>query len=243
MSAHQRIPFARRSPSGIRLLTDARSPLSVGDRFGRLSAIGRPFYCKLDTESRPVVICECECGRILCVRTRTLLNGDTKSCGCLKLEIARSANTTHGGTYSPLYGIWSSMKTRCYTPGSHGFTWYGARGIGICDQWREDFAVFASWAESTGYHPGLSIERMNCDAGYFPENCIWIPMAQQGINRRPTKWITAFGETKTISAWADDPRCPVKRGTLAARIRTGWPHEKAISIPAVPGGNYPGLVG
>jgi hypothetical protein len=101
----------------------------------------------------------------------------------------------------------------------------------MCEEWR-DFAAFAAWALANGYQPGLSIERNDNDLGYSPENCKWIPKNRQGHNTRKSRRITAFGETKPVIDWVEDPRCSVGYCTLWSRlVKHGWDAERAISVP------------
>jgi hypothetical protein len=122
------------------------------------------------------------------------------------------------------------MRARCEQPTAAGYGRYGARGIAVCDAW-QDFSNFAEWALSHGYDEDLSLERIDNDGPYSPENCCWIALAEQGANKRNNRVITAFGETKHFSAWLRDPRCTVAHHTLHYRLSQGWLPERAISQP------------
>jgi hypothetical protein len=119
---------------------------------------------------------------------------------------------------NPLYRVWQQMRWRCSRPNNKGFRFYGARGIQVCKEWQESFTAFQSWALSNGYQRGLTIERRDNNGNYCPENCAFITRAEQSRNTRSNFLLTAFGETKTLSAWAEDPRCLIKRATLRERI-------------------------
>ncbi len=107
------------------------------------------------------------------------------------------------------------MKTRCSNPNTGRiYQDYGGRGITVYEEWVNDFAVFREWALGSGYKEGMTIERKNVNGNYEPDNCEWIPGAKQSRNRRDTKMLTAFGETKGITDWSEDPRCAVKYSTL-----------------------------
>jgi hypothetical protein len=100
----------------------------------------------------------------------------------------------------------------------------------------ESFEIFRSWALSQGYEPGLSIERRDVDGDYTPDNCTFIPRSAQARNRRDTRYITAFGQTKRAPEWVRDPRChcSISRNLLSMRICNGWDPERALTTPARP---------
>lgn len=133
----------------------------------------------------------------------------------------------HGGAQTRLYKVWVGMRRRCFNPEYPKFEDYGARGITICPAW-EDFAVFRMWALSHDYKEGLTIERRDNNGNYSPENCSWIPGNMQQRNRRMNRFVTAFGETKTLAEWVRDPRCLVGWGGLKKRLALGVPPEQAL---------------
>lgn len=131
-------------------------------------------------------------------------------------------------TTKKIRNIWSGIVQRCYNPNTHNYRWYGAKGITVCDEWRH-FKVFKEWALSSGFKPGLSIERIDNNKGYCPENCKLIPLNEQGKNKSDNHYITFNGETKTISDWA---RClNVKKTTLIHRLNRGWDEERTLTQP------------
>jgi hypothetical protein len=123
------------------------------------------------------------------------------------------------------------MLDRCYNPANDAYKNYGGRGIVVCETWRNDFFLFKEWAEETGYNPALTIERRNNHEGYSPSNCTWATYEDQAYNKRNTRFVAAFGETKTTRDWLRDPRCKVSnRRVLLSRIdRQGWSAEAAIT--------------
>lgn len=129
--------------------------------------------------------CKCDCGKTTVVRETYLKNGHTKSCGCIRSDRMKYSNprTTHGLRGHRLNSIWRGMKTRCYNEKSFGYSNYGGRGIIICDEWKNDFKVFYDWAIKNGYKDGLTIDRINNDGNYEPNNCQWITKSENVAKR------------------------------------------------------------
>lgn len=158
--------------------------------FGRLTAISHER--KRDSVGVSVIywVCRCECGNQVSVRAKYLNNGDTRSCGCLQRETVAAMNKSHGlfsgrSEWPKGYAIWSQMKDRCCNPRNKRYKDYGGRGIKVCDRWLDRFDIFIS---DMGEPPqGFSIERVKNDEGYSPDNCKWIPLADQAKNRRPRR--------------------------------------------------------
>jgi hypothetical protein len=196
------------------------SEIISGVRFGRLVTI-EPVEGKRSSWS-----CKCDCGKVKVALSGNLIYGGTKSCGCLKSEVTTSRNTTHGLRYTSAYGRWNMMVQRCYNPSDKGFKYYGARGIHVCDRWM----VFENFFADMGHPPkGLSIERIDNNSGYSPENCIWATRIGQANNRRNNRTITHNGETRTLSQWG---RVTGVTGlTIYKRLHRGWSVEKALSGP------------
>jgi len=133
-------------------------------------------------------------------------------------------------TRSRLYTIWRAMIFRCEHPSHEAFSRYGGRGIGICEEWRKDYAAFVSWSVNAGYAASLTIDRIDNHKGYSPDNCRWVPMSKQNRNKRNSSWLTAFGETKLIIEWIEDPRCQVSRSPLERRLARGIKPEMALTM-------------
>lgn len=204
---------------------------NIGQRFNRLTVIGIEHSGKSDRGYRWV--CRCDCGKIIRAAPAKVRGGHTKSCGCSKIERVRTdpsmSRITHGGKNTRLYSIWRGMIERCCNEKSRSYTRYGGRGITICDEWRHDFSAFRDWASTTGYSDSLSIDRIDVNGNYEPDNCRWATSSEQGNNRRNNHHIEHDGVTHTVTEWAHiygiEPR------TLFNRLRIGWSFEYAVTAP------------
>lgn len=123
---------------------------------------------------------------------------------------------------------WCKMLSRCEDEDHPQYRDYGGRDIVVCDEWH-DFNVFYEWCMSNGFNQNLQLDRMNNSIGYYPDNCKFVTRSENGRNKRNNKILTAFGESKVMAAWAEDPRCEVPYSVLLQRIRRGWCHERAIT--------------
>lgn len=173
----------------------------TGERFGRLVVL-REFGRK-EKNKHICWVCVCDCGNEKIVDGVHLRRGKSTSCGCYSKEktVERSkqmfedgrmcSHTTHGFSKTNLYKTWANIKTRCYNTNNRAYKWYGAKGITMCDEWRNDFCTFKRWAELNGYKPGLTIDRINPFKGYHPDNCRWITIQEQRKTTR--RYITEHG--------------------------------------------------
>lgn len=146
-------------------------------------------------------VCECKCGNIVTVLGGNLRSGATTSCGCFRREKVTEENYTHKSSRTRLHGIWKAMRKRCRNENDRCYHLYGGRGIKVCNEW-EDFAVFRDWALQNGYSDELTIDRINANGDYSPENCRWATILEQGRNKRETAMVTINGETKPLSEYA-----------------------------------------
>ncbi len=158
-------------------------------RFDRLVVIER---CGSDKQGKSQFLCKCDCGNTIITLGKYLVSGHTRSCGCLVKDAIRSRCTTHGHSQRAkverLYKVWLSIKSRVFNPNENAFKHYGGRGISMCEEWRNDYAVFRKWALENGYDPSAprgkcTIDRINPNGDYCPENCRWVDMHIQNTNK------------------------------------------------------------
>lgn len=183
--------------------------------------------------------CKCDCGNTVTVDGASLRNGNTKSCGCLQKSLASSVcikrNTTHGMSNTRLYGLWNDIKRRCYNTNDVSYKSYGARGIKMCEEWKNNFQSFADWAYKTGYDAmaqrgEYTIERIDINKDYSAENCTWKTIAEQQRNKRSTKKYSYKGKCYTLSELEN--LSGIKSATLFNRIEyIGMPVENAVNTP------------
>lgn len=136
----------------------------------------------------------------------------------------------HGQRHTRLYSIWTDMKSRCCNAKRAKYARYGGRGIKVCAEWLNDFQAFYDWAMANGYSDDLTIDRINNDGDYSPENCRWITMKEQASNKSTNHLITHDRQTFTIAEWAR--RTGIPREVLKDRIcRYGWKPDRALTTP------------
>jgi hypothetical protein len=200
----------------------------TGQEFGRLTALRFAKRQNGTTYWR----FSCACGAEKDIAVSGVVGGAVRSCGCLHRERARSGlnQTRHGqarvGHVSRLHNIWRGILKRVDAKRGEAHQKYAARGIGVCPEWRQ-FEAFRDWAAETGYTDDLTIDRIDNDGDYKPSNCRWADAKAQCRNRRTTRYVTAFGQTQSLAAWAEAKGIPQSR--LHARLRLGWSAEDALT--------------
>jgi len=203
------------------------APIEVGATFGRLKIIGPGASNK----GRTRVHVSCACGVEKDVDWYDVRHSKIVSCGCLHRErfiFKKHGLTPDNGDHHPLYNTWVVMKQRCYNPKHPKFAAYGARGIVVCERWREDFTAFIA---DMGERPrGTTLDRRENDGPYAPENCRWATRSQQNRNKRPNVMLTWNGITLCVRDWST--RLGIGASTLSYRIRAGWNVEAALTTPA-----------
>ena len=167
-----------------------RSIVNIGDRYGKLTVIGEAGYYITPKNKRVrLVECVCDCGTRKTFRLTNLKTGGTVSCGCHKREVASNSYRCHHLKNTRIYRIWCNMKSRCYNKANEHYHLYGGRNIKVCRAWRNSFMSFYKWAVSNGYEDSLSIDRIDCNGNYEPQNCRWANQKTQCRNRNNTVFV------------------------------------------------------
>lgn len=196
----------------------------IGKKFGRLTVLEE---LKERTKSREIKYkCLCDCGKYTNVRGSLLRNGEIKSCGCLQRETVTKINTKHGKSHNKLYDTYNNMIQRCNNSNNSQYTNYGGRGIKVCDEWKNNFIAFYSWSMDNGYSDGLTIDRIDNNGNYEPDNCRWVDYKTQNNNERSNVYITYKGMTKTLQQWSE--YLNVDYGTIRTRHKKGWSDEECL---------------
>ena len=163
----------------------------TGQRFGRLTATRRIGSQMSNSKTR--YECLCDCGRLTIVEGSNLIEGVTSSCGCLRKELASKTATKHGCSHKDrLYRVWIGMKERCSNPNHISYQFYGARGVAVCKEWVDSYETFKTWAYQHGYDEtaprGIcTLDRIDVDGPYAPDNCRWVDMHTQNANKQNHK--------------------------------------------------------
>ena len=197
----------------------------TGQRFGRWTVLER---AENDSRGTARWFCQCDCGKQHIVRGYDLRSGLSRSCGCLQKEVAAKSNRKFFKRDMRLNRIWVAMRKRCSNPNSQYYYLYGGRGITVCQEWEANFGSFQNWAIENGYMPDLTIDRIDNELGYSPENCRWASIQEQANNHRNNVMITYKGQTLTVAQWS--VLVGINQSTLRSRIAAGWPIKKALLL-------------
>lgn len=177
-------------------------------------------------------VCRCRCNEVCCVEAKALKNRTSGKCrNCSGVAVK-----THGQFGTRLYKIWEDILGRCYNTNHKEYFRYGGRGITVCEEWRKNPGKFFEWSYANGYADNLTIDRFpDKNSGYGPTNCRWATKKEQNNNLTSNHLITAFGETKTLTQWHEDPRCvEISFQALSQRLENGLTPERAITKPKPP---------
>lgn len=172
----------------------------TGLTFGRLKVLRKAPSTKHGKSS---FVCQCDCGNIVTVKGQRLIRGITKSCGCLRKDTAKTLKISHGMTGTRIYKCWKNMLQRCNNPKIAEYKNYGGRGISVCNDWAT-FQNFYDWAIQSGYRDDLTIDRIDVNKNYCPENCRWADRYTQARNRTDNIFITINGKTMVQKDWAKE---------------------------------------
>ena len=212
--------------------------LQSGEKFGRLTVIKLDHIEKYTnptgklSRNEEFYLCTCDCGNECIILKQSLKLGYTKSCGCLQKErtaLVRLNTKKHGLKNTRLYNIFNGIKQRCYNKKDKHFKNYGNRGITMCEEWKNDFKVFYDWSTNNGYNDSLTIDRIDVNGNYEPNNCRWTTIKEQQRNRTNNRLITYNNETHCVGEWSE--KLNLKGSTIYNRINSNWSVEKAFYKP------------
>lgn len=200
----------------------------TGQKFEYLTVLKRNENHKTKNKNKAIWLCKCKCGNFVSVESYDLRKGFVKSCGCYKKE--HPARFKHGHTHTRLHSIWLGIIKRCTYKNNKIYKYYGGRGIKIDPTWESDFLKFYSWAMNNGYQENLSIDRIDNEKGYSPDNCRWVTKIEQANNKRSNLLVSYNGRTQTISQWAKEKNIDYFK--LRSRIyKLHWDVERALTTP------------
>ena len=192
----------------------------IGQKFGKLTVVGSVWNGR-----RWLWECDCECGGRSVAYPNQVMRGQTKTCGCGRSVTFRNMHLKHGESGTKLHSIWKGMRNRCghNTHSEH----YGDRGISVCAEW-DDYTVFKEWALANGYEDGLTIERVDVNRDYCPENCCWVTQEEQTRNTRRNIVVEYNGRKSPVSVWCDE--LGMNRSTVYTRISKGIDPAIALGL-------------
>lgn len=198
----------------------------TGRSFGRLTVLHRAEDMQ-DGSGRSQWFCSCLCGNQKIVTSGSLRSGGCRSCGCLKKEqVMPRRKPGLPSKFKREHKTWQSMMQRCYNPNSASWKRYGGRGITVCDRWHKFENFLADMGASS---PELSIDRIDNNAGYSPENCRWATRKQNARNTSKNRLITYKGETACVAEWAE--RTGLPHALILQRLKSGWDAHKIFTTP------------
>ena len=198
-----------------------------GKRFGRLVVTNEFFITK---EGRRKWKCLCDCGNIVYVVTNNLTGGHTKSCGCWNMEVKSASHKKHGMCNSRIYRIWCNMKSRCECKSNDAYKLYGQRGISVCEDWKT-FESFEKWAMLNGYSDNLTIDRIDVNGNYCPENCRWATYKEQCRNKRNSVVMESPIGEMTVAEYCE--KTGANPFVIYSRIRRGSSKDEVYKLESI----------
>lgn len=194
----------------------------VGKKYNMLTILLDVGY----SHGQQSYLCECDCGNKKVITGQRIRNGETKSCGCLSIDLTKKRNKKHGLAATPIYNTWSCIKSRCRNKNHRSYKDYGGRGIDICDEW---FNSFEQFYKDVGDIPkGMSLDRIDNNKGYFKENCKWATKAEQSKNRRNTIHLEYMNKNMCLKDWAKKLNKPYS--SMKMYIKNGLSLEQIIGV-------------
>lgn len=198
----------------------------TGKKFGKWSVISRGYK---PNDKNTYWLCMCDCGTIRLVDAADLKSGKSTNCGCVRKCKIGALNRTHGFSHKErLYSIWRGMKQRCHDKKCINYNDYGGRGISVCEEWNGNYLSFRNWALSNGYADNLTIDRIDSNGNYDPDNCQWNTYKEQSKNKRNSASISTDKSIKIAKSFSSSK---IKYGAYYSRIKRGWCISDANNIP------------
>lgn len=197
----------------------------TSEKYAKLTILKYDHTVVYEKQSVDYYVCKCDCGNLTNVSLNNLRSARTQSCGCLKIDVNYKHGLASKKSYDSIYHAWLGILSRCYNSNNSEYLRYGGRGITVCERWKTSVEIFKldMGPKPTSAH---SIERINNDGHYCPENCKWATILEQASNRCSNHFITAKGKTQTIAAWTRE--LGYADSTITERIRRGRTPEEAI---------------
>lgn len=190
----------------------------VGQRFGNLTVVS---FSHIDKNHKSHWNCQCDCGNSVVLQKSNFAQGNTVSCGCYRRKNTTRIKKTHGKSKTRLYNIYRGMRARCFNHNSEKYKLYGGRGITICNEWmgKDGFECFYAWAVKNGYSDNLSIDRIDNNGDYSPQNCRWATAKEQALNTRVNTKYYGYGLRLSGAEWAS--ALGIHKTTFYRRIKRG----------------------